>query len=231
MSRALDITGHIYGKLTVVDFSHRDKRKIAHWRCYCSCGAQAVVAQNNLRSGNSTTCGCRHGILVSDPITQDQLKQFLTYSPEIGVFAWLVSGRNFAIGQVAGHTNDANPYVRISIERQSYYAHVLAWLYMTGSWPAEEIDHKDQNVRNNRWLNLRAASHAQNGANKSSYSKLGLKGVTRVRSENRYAAKITVGGRGIYLGYFSSAEAAARAYDAKAREVFGEFACTNYGDC
>lgn len=100
----------------------------------------------------------------------------------------------------------------------------LAWLYMTGEWPACQVDHKDANEGNDAWSNLRAASHAENMRNKkackSTYS--GFKGVGRNRK--KWAARIRVDGTLKHLGTFTNPEEAHAAYAKAAEAHFGQFA-------
>lgn len=56
--RGKDLTGNVYGRLTVVSFSYRDKRSNSFWRCDCICGKQSTVRIGDLNSGNTTSCGC-----------------------------------------------------------------------------------------------------------------------------------------------------------------------------
>lgn len=228
MGHPRDLVGNQFGHLTALYVSHKDVRRVRHWFCRCSCGTELVVAQNNLTSGNSGSCGCRHGCPISNPVTQAQLKTILFYDPDTGVFKWLVDGgKNFGVGDIAGHCNSANPYVRISLKKTSYRAHRLAWLYMTGEW-VSEVDHRDLNPQNNKWDNLRAATHSQNCANsgKRAHNTSGYKGVEKV--DGRYMAKITCDKEIKILGWFDAAVEAARAYDEAARELHGEFARTNF---
>ena len=54
-----DLTGKVFGRLTVIEFSHNGSNWSVHWKCRCSCGAYIVVRNNNLLSGNTKSCGCQ----------------------------------------------------------------------------------------------------------------------------------------------------------------------------
>jgi 5-methylcytosine-specific restriction endonuclease McrA len=63
--QARDEIGKIYGRLTVVRQAPKRIKKSgqsdphAYWICQCSCGNSAIVSGSSLRTGNSTSCGCR----------------------------------------------------------------------------------------------------------------------------------------------------------------------------
>lgn len=93
-----------------------------------------------------------------------------------------------------------------------------------------DVDHKDGDTLNNRRDNLRPCLHALNCQNKkktSSFTSSRFKGVSLTPS-NKWIAAISLNGRQSYLGSFNTEESAARAYDRRARELFGEFAKTNF---
>lgn len=93
-----------------------------------------------------------------------------------------------------------------------------------------EIDHKDRNRLNNQRENLRPATRSQNQANaglrKDSTSS--FKGVSFHVRLNKWQARLQRGKTRLHLGYFSTPEKAAQAYDRAARRHFGEFARTNF---
>lgn len=88
-----------------------------------------------------------------------------------------------------------------------------------------EVDHIDGNGLNNAKRNLRICSHNQNGKNTTKYKNniSGFKGVSWQKGSNKYSAQIRIDKKKIHLGYFVSAEDASKAYNKKAKELFGEF--------
>lgn len=93
-----------------------------------------------------------------------------------------------------------------------------------------EVDHINGNTLDNRKSNLRNCSHAENIRNRevSKRNKSGYKGVS-VSSSGKWWARIRIDGAPqLYLGTFTTPEDAARAYDKKALELFGEFAKLNF---
>jgi hypothetical protein len=93
---------------------------------------------------------------------------------------------------------------------------------MTGKWPVE-VDHENGDGNDNRWSNLREASHVQNMANIKKLTKAnssGIKGVSYCKATGKWRAY--AGGKS--LGYFTSLEAAANVRRAHAEVCYGEFA-------
>ena len=84
-----------------------------------------------------------------------------------------------------------------------------------------QVDHKDRDGLNCQRSNLRICTHGENQMNKGVWAKSGYKGVT-------IYAHIGGGGNKKALGTFTTAEAAARAYDKEAKKLYGEFALLNF---
>ena len=57
MRTYIDETGHIYGRLTVLGFSHLNRHG-AHFLCQCVCGKRTVVRGSSLRRERCVSCGC-----------------------------------------------------------------------------------------------------------------------------------------------------------------------------
>lgn len=95
-----------------------------------------------------------------------------------------------------------------------------------------QVDHRDRDTLNNRRENLRKATGSQNVANGGgrALDASGYRGITKSPIALSWQAHAMRDGISYNLGNFGSAEEAARAYDTKARELFGEFACLNFPD-
>lgn len=160
-------------------------------------------------------------------LTQEIVRELLDYDPETGVLKWKVKKRGTkGVGSIAGTYNKSNGYWQISIDYKLYYAHRIAFLYMTGKWPTSMVDHINKDRLDNRWSNLREANHSQNGGNtkQNILNTTGYRGVTQDKRFGCYYAQLA----GKNLGTFKDAESAAIAYDIAAIERFGVFAETNF---
>lgn len=153
------------------------------------------------------------------------LKSVLSYDPQTGVFTWACD-KSLSVrkGRVAGYRRPPQFYVIIGLDGVSYYAHTLAWFYMTGKWPNHVVDHRDRNNANNKWGNLRRASRTQNAQNRrlNADSTTGLKGVSK--QAGKYRAQIQANGKRYSLGMFKTPEAASAAYRRAAKRYHEEFA-------
>lgn len=98
--------------------------------------------------------------------------------------------------------------------------------------PKIKVDHKDHNGFNNRKYNIRTATHNQNISNTTSRKNSSSKylGVCWVARLKRWVAQIQFNKNKIHIGCYLLEEDAARAYDKKATELFGEFANLNFKD-
>lgn len=162
-------------------------------------------------------------------LTHEQLKDNLEYNPDNGIFTRLITHtHSVKIGDVAGGSNN-NGYTQIRVLGKMYQAHRLAWLYMTGDWPDKDLDHINQIRDDNRWPNLRECTKSQNGANaeKNKNNTSGYKGVSWHKPTKKWLAKIRHKNKDFHLGCFKYPHEAAKAYNSKALELFGEFAYLN----
>lgn len=159
-------------------------------------------------------------------LTCERLREILYYDVGTGVFIWKISRRGpVKVGDVAG-SPDSKGYRAIKIDGHLYRSHRLAWFYQTGEWPNGEIDHINGVRSDNRFANLREATHSENMRNvgRRADNASGFKGVCWDRHRRRWLAQITMNGKMKFLGYFDAPEEAYAAYCATSKEHHGEFA-------
>lgn len=127
-------------------------------------------------------------------ITQDELKTFVYYDPETGLFKNLISRQARLAGVIKGSLVKGG-YLSTMIMGKSYLLHRIAWLYIYGVLPKNGIDHIDGNKANNQIKNLREATDKQNMQNlrvPKKHNKLGVLGVSK--NGSGFRAELTIDG-------------------------------------
>lgn len=163
------------------------------------------------------------------------LRECFDYNPETGELTWRRRPRaHFGTykgwrmwscrypGAKVGR-KDQKGYTYVKIDHSGWFAHRIIWVLQTGDDPGPlQIDHCNCDKSDNRWGNLRLATHWQNRVHSPGWKKSGLpKGVTK--SWRRFHAACKLNGRRHYLGTFATAEEASAAYLAFVRPEHGEF--------
>lgn len=126
----------------------------------------------------------------------------LNYCDETGEFTWLATKSSKRVaGQVAGSVSEKAVF--IGYNRKSYRAHRLAFLFVTGRWPENDIDHQNGDTKDNRFSNLRDVENSVNRKNSKLYktNKNGHPGIHKTPSGN-WSAVIQADGKQHYLGTF-----------------------------
>lgn len=145
-------------------------------------------------------------------MNQDELKDILHYCPDSGVFTWIKPSKEIRNKDAVGWI-DNHGYRSLRINGKQHKAHRLAFLYMTGTLPSQHTDHINGIRNDNRWDNIREASHSENMRNKAikNNNTSGFSGVNWVKSRCRWVATIGVGGKKTTIGYFVNLSDAVKA--------------------
>lgn len=128
------------------------------------------------------------------------------------------------------HTNRHTNYAKRNVNGRIVFMHHFILPRMDGYL----IDHIDNDGLNNQKENLRYATHSQNNANATKRAKAQseFKGVSldkrKTRGCKKWSAQVMKDKKSFWLGYYENPVDAAKAYDKKARELYGEFARTNF---
>jgi hypothetical protein len=161
-------------------------------------------------------------IKVSPLPPLNELHKRLEYCPSTGQFYWKERSPRCGDGRPAGTV--CRGYRYIWIDGLRYKASRLAFKFIYGRDPAEEIDHINRNSLDDRAINLREATRAQNILNRTFKlpCQSGAKGV--YRSGRKWRAIISSANIKIYLGTFDTKEEAQAAYVSAATKMQSKYA-------
>lgn len=154
------------------------------------------------------------------PLTWKEANTQLDYNPETGIVTWVTRKSKIYPGKRAGWLNKKG-YRGIVVCGTQYPEHRFIWFWMTGENPLDKyIDHINHNKSDNRWCNLRLATHGENYVNSNTFGP--NRGISK-RNGN-YRVKVTKDGvRKTYTVY--TLEAARILRKKLEKELYGEFAC------
>jgi hypothetical protein len=138
-------------------------------------------------------------------LSLEKLKENLHYDPETGIFTRKKKTPSGPTGTIAGYKRKGGE-INVRVGKQ-YLAHRLAWFYMTGEWPKLLIDHKNGNPSDNRWCNLREATHSQNCQNTPH------RGVSWHKHYKKWGARSWCNGKSNHIGWYETEVEALEAYE------------------
>lgn len=146
-------------------------------------------------------------------LTAEFLREIALYEPESGEFYRRVDAPRgaFKVGDRMGRTH-LEGYRLIKIRGRDFKAHRLAWLYVYGEWPKDEIDHINGQRGDNRIANLRDVPKTTNQQNQKALrnTATGALGVTKKGAG--FQARLRFNNELHYVGYFKTIDEAHAAY-------------------
>jgi hypothetical protein len=164
----------------------------------------------------------------------DELRRLFDLDEATGELRWrwrddvrIQWNANYA-GKIAGSLNSEG-YRRIRLNGRFHYAHRIVYALATGEPLPPTLDHINGVKDDNRPSNLRPVTDANNRCNSGSREGTSRYcGVSWCKRLEKWKVQITLDYKQRHLGYFHDEEEAARAYDAAAIELHGEFARLNF---
>ena len=154
-------------------------------------------------------------------LTQEEIKELVGYNPITGQFTskQKLGSRSKVVGEIIGTriSRGTSVYLQVSLKKQRFYLHRLAWFYMTGE-QANVLDHIDGNGLNNKWENLRNGTQKDNNRNilLIQHNKIDQLPLGVFKHRNKFTAAIKYNYKKIHLGVFTTIAEASQAYqDAK----------------
>lgn len=232
MPKLIDLTGDKFGKLTVIRRFGIDNKCKPTWLCKCECGNETVTSGNNLRRGIAKSCGCNRRTTIKDrtkkkypdknPPSDISNAKYITTSK--GEYI-LVDEDDYDYLNKFNWRLNSEGYAQTNVTKNEVVSmHTLIMKPAKGC----TVGFISKNKFDCRKKNLRYINSLQKVAsNKPISTKLHskYKGVTRQR--DKWIARVQKNGVIYRLGIFNSEIAAAKAYNEKALELFGEYAYLN----
>ena len=156
-------------------------------------------------------------------ITAHELQQIANYDSSTGVFTWKVTRSTRAQAGKEFGSWDLYGYKTARISGKSYKLHRLAWLYVHGSMPVNDIDHINGIRHDNRIENLRDVTRKTNLENQTKINKqkkhTSLIGAYFDERKKSFYARISINNKSVHLGTFSNEQQAHDAYVAAKRKM------------
>jgi len=156
----------------------------------------------------------------------EHIRNTFSYDPDTGHITTKCSKhRTTKVGTVF-NSEIKGGYIKVYTLGKGWYAHRVSWLLHYGEWPKETIDHINSVTNDNRIINLRDCSVANNNKNRKPYKGKSFKGAYRRNS--RWEVAIVSGGSINHGGSYDCLGVALRKYDDLALELHGDYAKLNF---
>lgn len=153
-------------------------------------------------------------------LTQERLKELLHYDEETGVFTRKEKIGRYLKGAVSGAKHNKG-YIQITIDNENYLAHRVAWMYVYGEFPKNQIDHINRIKTDNSIKNLRDVDASTNHHNIGirSHNTSGVTGVVWDSRSKKWKAQIILKNKRYLIGTFKTVELAKIARQNKEKEL------------
>ena len=193
--RFMDLTGHTYGRWTVISYDGK-KGVTQQWDCRCECGIKRVVSGCSLKGGGSKSCGC----LMIDKLIK-RTDHGMSNSVEYRCYAGMKARCNNK--QDIRYKNYGGRGIAVCDRWVSSFDRFFEDMGYRPT-PQHSIDRIDNNKGyypdNCRW-----ATRSQQGTNRRvpKNNTSGVKGVGRTKLDPKWYARISINGKNTHLGYFT----------------------------
>lgn len=228
MAKVKDLTGQIFGKLTVIK---RVNNKIlpsgypqTMWECQCECGNKTIVMGSNLKRGFCKSCGC------ASTQRKKQNKNIYDLSGEYGV-GYTSKGEEFYFDlEDYDKIKDYTWYIKkgyvVTTVNQTNTKILFHRLVMNVvNNPNVIIDHIHHNKSDNRKSQLRVATNQQNQFNslKAKNNTSGVTGVYWHKKFKKWESIINYNNKQIYLGLYDNFDDAVKTRKEAEIRYFGDY--------
>lgn len=238
MSKAIDLCGSTFGRLSVIEESDPiitpSGQKIRNWKCLCECGKTITARGSHLKNGHTKSCGCLRSERARTHCQSDFSKvnnydhgeqyiigyangnrEFLFDIEDFDIvkdFCWTINSRGYLLNR----------------KNQEFHRLILG-LYKNKAFDAFVVDHINHNPLDNRKSNLRICKQIDNTHNSKIQrnNTSGVTGVQWMKDKNKWRASIGINNQKKYLGDFDNIQDAIDARRKAEEKYFGEYSYNN----
>lgn len=224
--RKIDLTGQRFGKLTVIRECESKIGRDLRWVCVCDCNLnkEIIVQGNNLRSGNTSSCGCiqKETMMKLKTVLWEPIECENYFKIPLSKDCYAIIDKD-EISKIIKFKWYINKY-GYAVTKSRHYSTSMHRL-ITDCPEGFVVDHVNHNTLDNRKENLRICNQADNTLNQSIRinNTSGCIGVSWCNCKRKWVAYITKDGKHYNLGGYDSFDEAVQVRCEKAKELFGEF--------
>lgn len=125
-NKFIDLTGQIFGKLTVLNLDHQNEStRQYYWNCICECGNECVVYGGHLKDGHTSSCGCINSMgerLIASILKENNIEFQSQYS-----FSDLKSNKNYPLYFDFGVIENGKLKCLIEYQGIQHYSYDASW--------------------------------------------------------------------------------------------------------
>lgn len=229
MGRMIDLTGKVFGRLTVLEYFDKDKHGNCLWRCQCNCKDKTIVYVTSSNLKFTISCGC-----YKIQRTKEVLKKYNKYdlSGDFGI-GYTTNGQEFyfdledydKIKDFCWNMQDGYVESYDSSTKKNISMHRVVMNYKV-LIKNNFIDHIDRNPSNNRKQNLRFSTNSENmkNGNLKKNNNTGIIGVNKIKNKNIWTANARINGKKTNLGCYDNIFDAIIARLKAEKNFYGDFA-------
>jgi hypothetical protein len=223
MGKFKDLTGQVFGRLTVIKRCGLSNDKHILWECLCECGNKTFTQGRLLQNKTTKSCGCYQKEQTSKASKKyndyELFEQYgIGHSINNEVFYFDLEDYDLIKNYCWYVTKKG--YARASNSKIFLHRLVLGIKDKN-----IQVDHKDRNPRNNRKYNLRISTQMENARNKSKMpsNTSGITGVYFYEDRNKWYSRIYINHSYIKLYYGNNKDEAIYARLKAEKLYFGEY--------
>lgn len=214
-----DLVGYKFGRLTVIKKVGKDKNSKYLWECICDCGNKEsiIVIGQNLKNGNTKSCGCLQKETISKLNKKYNKYQLNNNQYYIGYInnekSFILDKEDYNLVSKYNWLKNKSGYIRTNINNKEIFLHRLVLGVHDIKNKDIIVDHINHKLYDCRKINLRIVDGHKSQMNRglALNNTSGVTGVGWDLRNNQWRARISVNYKEILLGYFDNFEDAVEA--------------------